>query len=117
MLTSEEIRGFNKKAPDYTQIEEVRVTWQEEQKPVTLSLTLRPYEPDLQHTRLVLRAAGVQGLQLFRDRITLPQIGRLEIREISDRGWDKLLYEVVDAEQDQSIKFYCSELEGEFRLY
>jgi len=66
---------------------------------------------------LVLRAKGVQGLRLFPDRITSPQIGRLEIREISDRGWDKLLYEIADAEQDESIAFYCSELEGEFRYY
>jgi len=117
MLTSQEIRGFNQKAPQYTQIEEVRVTWPEEREPVTLTLTLRPDEPSLQHTRLVLRAKGVQGLRLFPDRITSPQIGRLEIREISDRGWDKLLYEIADAEQDESIAFYCSELEGEFRYY
>ena len=115
-MTSQEIQGFNAKAKNYRQVERLDVTWVEDE-PVALSLMLRPADPSMQHTRMILRATGVRGLRLYPDRLDYPAVGCLEVRNIADRGWEDARFEVLDIEQNEAIAFYCTDLEGELRMY
>ena len=116
MLTPDEIRGFNEKAQKFGQIEALQVTWGHEE-PVALLLTLRPVDRAIRHTRMILRAKGVRGLRLYPDRVDVPEVGCIQIRNIADRGWENANFEVLDIEQNEALGFYCADLEIELRSY
>jgi hypothetical protein len=92
------------------------VTWADHE-PVELSLTLRPNNPALRHTRMVIRAKGVRGLRIYPDRVDIPEVGCLQIRSISERHWEDANYEVLDIEQNESMTFTCAHIESELRVY
>jgi hypothetical protein len=115
-MTPQEIQWFNEKVPQYRQVEALKVTWAN-QEPVELSLTLRPADPAIPHTRMVIRAKGVRGLRLYPDRVDIPEVGCLQIRSIADRHWEDANYEVVDIEQMDAMTFTCVHIESERLVY
>jgi hypothetical protein len=119
VLTPQEVHAFNEKAQKFGQIEALQVTWGHEEEPVALSLTLRPRPLDraIRHTRMILRAKGVRGLRLYPDRVDVPEVGCLQIRNIADRGWEDANFEVLDIEQNEALGFYCADLEVQLRSY
>src|SRR5258708_9096468 len=117
MLTQEAIRAFNAKLPKYLDIQALEVSWPEDGGTLGLALTLRPRDPGLRHTRIVLRAKGVQALRLFPEPIGLPQVGLLEMRDITDRGCEQLSYACTDTEHYQALSFYCADLEAELLMF
>jgi len=116
VLTPHEVVAFNEKAQKFGQIEALQVTWGDDE-PVALSLTLRPLDGAARHKRMILRAKGVRGLRLYPDRVDVPEVGCLEIRNIADRGWENANFEVLDIEQNEALGFYCADLEVELRTY
>jgi hypothetical protein len=112
VLTPHEVHAFNEKAQKFGQIEALQVTWGHEEA-VALSLTLRPLDRAIRHTRMILRAKGVRGLRLYPDRVDVPEVGCLQIRNIADRGWENANFEVLDIEQNEALGFYCADLEVE----
>lgn len=99
VMAPQEIQWFNENAPRFGQAEALSIT-RGNPEPLELSLTLRPADPAIQHTRKVSRAKGVRGLRIYPDRVDRPEVGCLQIRSIADRHWEDANYEVVDIEQN-----------------
>jgi len=111
-MTPQEIQWFNEKAPQFGQVEALNVTWAN-QEPVELSLTLRPADLAIRHTRMIIRAKGVRGLRIYPDRVDILEVGCLQIRSIAERHWEHANYEVVDVEQNEAMTFTCAHIEAE----
>ena len=116
VLTPGEVKAFNERAAKYGQVEASLLTWAAGE-PVALSLTLRATDEAIRHTRAILRAKGVRGLRLLPDRVNFPEVGCIQIRNIEGRQWEEASFEVIDIEQNETVAFYCAEIEAEFRTY
>ena len=70
-----------------------------------LTLLLCPSDTS-DRRRLLLIFHDVRELS-FGPGVFFPFLSLLEIRSIQDQQWEDLKYRVVNAEQDNDLRFYC----------
>lgn len=71
----------------------------------TMTVRLRSPQPD-DPRRLEVTFFGVRNLRIAPAEGTVLSIGHLDIRDVDERGWEDIAYEVVDLEED-AIRFLC----------
>jgi hypothetical protein len=88
-----------------------RLIWEAEQVPagkcgVELTMECRDREP---HFALTVYFSGVQRLRISEFGCPVMRIIGLYVKDISDRQWEDIRWEVGDYE-DNEISFFCAEI-------
>lgn len=76
---------------------------------LVISFVLIPKKDVLKYT-VTIQFKKLGSLQLSSGG-TVIQLSGFEILDISDRGWDSIMYLVRDFESDDEFKFYCNDIE------